>query len=185
MSGPVGALLRPHLDKLGTAFTGSQKAWGDAQAGAQLWGLGTHLLGAGLALCLPSGGVGLASLFYYGSNPVDEPAPPHWVLTTDPCLTRPPHRWATRTRAPWSSWWTSTASTTSSRSTRACRWSTLSPRRLPSEHGVGPATGGGVRPPGPAAGRLRILCKTHVGGFLGSSLSTDRESLGIHVLSFL
>lgn len=57
-------------------------------------------------------------------------------------------RWATRTRAPWSSWWTSTASTTSSRSTPVCRWSTPSPRRSPSEHalarGVLPALRGNL-----------------------------------------
>lgn len=53
-----------------------------------------------------------------------------------PLLTQPPHRWATRTPAPQSSWWTSMASTTSLRSTPACRWSTRSRRRSPSELGL-------------------------------------------------
>ena len=109
-SGPVGALLRSHLDKLGAAFRGSREAWGDVQAGpscggwaltprGQGWPSACRRVGWGWPVCFTMEAAQWVSLR------------PRWALTTDPCLTRPPHRWATRTRAPWSSWWTGTAST--------------------------------------------------------------------------
>lgn len=136
VSGAVGAaaaVLSRHTGcshlRLPVAF------WGDIWAGVQPWVLGTSLPG-GRAGELPAFGQGgvCCSLFFYGTN---------WRMRLFPrgfhhctcLLTRLPHRWATRTRAPWSSWWTSTASTTSSRSTPACRWSTRSQRRSPSEPG--------------------------------------------------
>lgn len=43
-----------------------------------------------------------------------------------PCF---PCRWATRTLAPWNSWWTNMASTTSSKSTPGSKLSTRSPKK--------------------------------------------------------
>lgn len=129
------------------------ESWGRRPGRGLAMGSGCSPPGAGLAgCCHPLGRVRCSLL--YGTHPVGGTESLSGLLH-HALLTRLPHRWATRTRAQWSSWWTSTASTTSSRSTPACRWSTPSPRRSPSEHGTRARAGGSVGSPGAADSRGR------------------------------